>query len=95
MAGSTTERGYGAVHQAKRAEWAPKVATGTVMCARQGPKCTGKPIKADQPWDFGHDDHDRTKWTGPECIPCNRGTGGSHGAAVTNSRWAMTTREWD
>lgn len=92
---TTTSRGYGSQHQQQRAKWTPIVEAGGVMCARRGPKCIGKPIQPDQEWDMGHDDHDRTKWTGPECVPCNRGAGGRNGAAVTNSRWSMTVREWD
>lgn len=95
MAGSTTGRGYGSTHQAERAKWIPVVARGGVMCARQGPKCIGKPLAPDQEFDLGHDDNDRTKYNGPECIPCNRGAGGKAGAAVTNARWSMTVREWD
>ena len=91
--GSTTARGYGATHQAERAKWIPIVKAGGVVCARHGPKCIGKPIMADQAWDLGHND-DRTAWTGPECIPCNRGAGGQAGAAVTNAKWSMTVREW-
>ena len=91
---TTTERGYGAIHQAERAKWEPLVAKGGVMCARRGPNCIGEPIGPDQAWDLGHQDGDRSKYNGPECIPCNRGTGGRNGAAVTNAKWAMTVREW-
>lgn len=90
---STSERGYGAAHQRERDRWAPVVAAGGAMCARQGPKCIGKPLAPDQPWDLGHND-DRTAWTGPECIPCNRGAGGANGAAVANEKRAMTIRKW-
>ena len=90
---STTARGYGAQHQALRAQWEQVVRAGGVMCARQGPKCIGKPIDPDQPWDLGHND-DRTEWTGPECVPCNRGAGGANGARVTNERRQMTVRDW-
>lgn len=91
--GSTTERGYGSQHQAERKRWEPMVARGGVMCARQGPKCTGKPIDPGQPWDLGHNDA-RTEWTGPECVPCNRGAGGSNGRAAQLARASMTVREW-
>lgn len=90
---STTARGYGATHQAERAKWVPVVAKGGVMCARQGPKCIGRPIQPGQPWDLGHTD-DRTGYTGPECVPCNRGAGGANGAAVVHQKRAMTVREW-
>lgn len=91
--GTTTERGYGATHKHQRAKWDPIVKAGGVVCARQGPKCTGNPIDPDQSWDMGHNE-DRTAWTGPECIPCNRGEGGRNGAAVTNAKWTTTTRDW-
>lgn len=94
-AGSTTARGYDGRHKAERERWVPIVQAGGVMCARQGPNCIGKPLAPDQDFDLGHDDQDRTKYNGPECIPCNRGAGGRNGAAVTNSRWTMTVRDWD
>lgn len=90
---STTARGYGAQHQAERKRWEPIVRAGGVMCARQGPKCIGQPLDPDQPWDLGHNDA-RTAWTGPECVPCNRGAGGTNGAAAANATRAMTIREW-
>lgn len=69
--GTRQQRGYGADHDRLRAEWAPKVATGTIRCAR----CRGI-IRADEPWDLGHDDHDRTRYRGPEHANCNRAAGG-------------------
>jgi hypothetical protein len=90
---STSERGYGGNHQTLRAKWEPIVRAGGVMCARQGPKCIGKPLDPDQPWDLGHTD-DRTAYTGPECVPCNRGAGGANGARVVNERRQMTVHEW-
>ena len=90
---STSARGYGAQHQRERRKWEPAVAKGDVMCARQGPKCIGKPIQPGQAWDLGHND-DRTQWTGPECVPCNRGAGGANGAAVANAKRQTVTREW-
>lgn len=90
---STTARGYGTSHQRERKRWERRVASGDVMCARQGPKCIGKPISPGQPWDLGHND-DRTAYSGPECVPCNRGAGGANGAKVANQKRAMTIREW-
>nr|WP_232491111.1 AAA family ATPase [Mycobacterium dioxanotrophicus] len=59
--GSTTKRGYGSAHQALRRRYQDHVATGQATCWR-----CGRPIKPNQQWDLGHDDHDRTKYRGPE-----------------------------
>lgn len=68
--GTTTARGYGTRHRGLRAWWAPRVARGTVNCRR-----CGHPIRTGQPWDLGHDDHDRTTYRGPEHANCNRSAG--------------------
>lgn len=67
--GTRTERGYGREHEALRARWAPLVATGLVTCHRPG--CPYL-IPAGDPWDLGHDDHDRSRYHGPEHRACNR-----------------------
>ena len=69
--GTRQQRGYDAEHDRRRREWVPKVATGTIPCAR-----CGLLIAADEAWDLGHTD-DRTGWTGPEhANRCNRAAGG-------------------
>lgn len=83
--GNTTERGYGNAHQLKRAEYQKVVDAGAADCWR-----CGKAIKPGDPWDLGHDDHDRSKYMGPEHPACNR----SAGAAVMNANRSMTYREW-
>lgn len=65
---SSTARGYGWVHQQVRARLAPIVATGTARCAR-----CGEFIGPAERWDLGHDDDDRTRYSGPEHRRCNRG----------------------
>lgn len=70
MAGrSTTERGYGSAHQRERAKWKPIVDAGQANCWR-----CGRWLNPLLPWDLGHDDHDRSRYRGPECLPCNRAT---------------------
>jgi hypothetical protein len=59
--GGTAARGYGAKHQAERKRWTPRVKAGLVNCWR-----CGRPILPGQPWDLGHDDHDRSVYRGPE-----------------------------
>ena len=70
--GTRQERGYDAGHDRLRAEWEPRVATGTVVCWR-----CGRLIKPGTPWDLGHDDVDRTRYRGPEhAHECNRAAAG-------------------
>ena len=71
MRSTTANRGYGSRHQALRAKLAPRAAAGLTRCAR-----CGKPIRPEEPWDLGHDDFDRTRYTGPEHARCNRATTG-------------------
>lgn len=66
---SSARRGYGATHQRIRARWAPQVAAGGVKCAR----CDEMIIPGEL-WDLGHDDNDRSRYTGPEHARCNRAT---------------------
>lgn len=69
--GSRQQRGYDTNHDQLRQQWAPKVRTGRVACAR----CRER-ITPDEPWDLGHDDDDRAKYSGPEHRKCNRSAGG-------------------
>lgn len=66
--GTTAQRGYDSKHKRTREEWAPLIATGWVRCAR-----CGKLIAPDEPWDLGHDDADRSRYSGPEHADGNRG----------------------
>jgi hypothetical protein len=66
----TAARGYGSAHQARRRRWNKRIYSGEeVNCAR-----CGHPILPGQAWDLGHDDNDRTRYTGPEHRRCNRAT---------------------
>lgn len=57
----TAARGYGGSHQAKRAAIQRRMDRGeTFNCWR-----CGLPVDPAN-WDLGHDDHDRTKYRGPE-----------------------------
>lgn len=98
--GSTTSRGYGTKHQALRRQWKPKVDTGTITCAKAAVgKCLevhdGRSplIAIGTAWDLGHTD-DRTTYTGPEHLRCNRSDGGAKGAAATHARDQFTFRDW-
>ena len=70
-AGTTKQRGYGAVHRSLRKWWEPRVKRGTVHCAR----CR-QLIRKGEPWDLGHDDANRMRYRGPEHAECNRSAGG-------------------
>ena len=66
----THSRGYGHRHQKLRASWDRRVQAGGILCAR-----CNQPITPGEPWDLGHDDHDRTRYQGPEHRGCNRSAG--------------------
>lgn len=77
---TTSDRGYGGAHQALRRRWAREVELGGVRCAR-----CNEPIGPTEPWDLGHDDWDRSRYSGPEHRRCNRGTA---------ARDRRASREW-
>lgn len=83
---TTTQRGYGHAHQARRAKWAPKVKAGGVKCWR----CR-RPIHPNEPWDLGHDDNDRTQYRGPEHQACNRATKGRNQPNQSTGRTYIVT----
>jgi hypothetical protein len=101
--GRTAAAGYGPDHQKQRKREAQRVAAGGVGCARchrlipapgSGVPCPAIRSdgtvcgKRDCGWDLGHDDHDRSKYTGPEHACCNRATKGRRRARAHRSgRW--------
>ena len=68
--GTSTQRGYGTAHINARKAIAPKVATGTVKCAR-----CGEPIKPADLWHLDHSD-DRSDYLGPSHKRCNLSAAG-------------------
>lgn len=80
--GTTKERGYGSQHRRLKEGWRKKVDAGQASCARCGgwipPEGLGSRCphcgKEDCGWDLGHDDQDRTQYSGPEHACCNRAT---------------------
>ena len=86
----TAARGYGSRHQKLRAAWRRRVNAGSEFCARchgwiapEGEPCArcrkptregGKAGHGLCGWDLGHEDQDRSRYTGPEHACCNRRT---------------------
>ena len=69
--GTRQARGYGTTHTRLRAHYQARMNAGeTFTCWR-----CDEPIDPNA-WHLGHDDHDRTKYRGPECIGCNTATSG-------------------
>ena len=67
--GTRQERGYDYPHLRLRATYQARMDRGEVFhCWR-----CGKTIDPTS-WHLGHDDHDRTLYRGPECVPCNTAT---------------------
>lgn len=84
----TAARGYGAAHQKLRTRWAPEVEAGLVDCYR-----CGHWIQPGTPWDLGHDDHDRSIYTGPEHMTCNRAAGARKANTARARRFTRRTVE--
>jgi hypothetical protein len=76
---SERARGYGWPHQKLRKRYELFVGAGLVDCARCGQR-----IEPGEVWDLGHDDFDRSRYSGPEHRGCNRATAGRR----------VTIREW-
>lgn len=93
-------KGYDHRHKVERAKWQRRIDRGEtfdcscahVDCTKHVGPCTVV-IHADMTWDLGHTD-DRTAWTGPECVPCNRSAGGKNGNRVARDNAATIRRDW-
>ena len=85
----TSARGYGTAHQRRRKHWQARLDAGEEIYCHRNCGTRIDPTK----WDLGHND-DRTDWTGPECIPCNRGAGGRNGALAVHGAATITRRDW-
>lgn len=72
--GTTTQRGYGAPHQALRRAWQARIAQHPITCTR-----CGKRITANDEWHLDHED-DRTSYRGPSHAKCNTSAGGRKSA---------------
>jgi hypothetical protein len=66
--GSRQVRGYGAEHEQLRADWQRRMDDGEVVTCATCPT-----VLNGQAWDLGHVRGDRTRYRGPQCLPCNRG----------------------
>lgn len=77
-------RGYDASHRARRQQLVPIVSQGRTACAR-----CGELILPGQAWDLGHDDRDRSRYSGPEHRRCNRQT-----AKHRKQQQRVASREW-
>lgn len=91
--GTTTERGYGADHQRRRAQVKRDVVDpGLAYCWR-----CGEWINPALPWDLGHDDFDRSIVRGPEHRGRECKAGGNRATSRRDRRRAQSTphsREW-
>ena len=67
----SNQRGYDETHRKLRRQLRPIVEAGRAHCWR-----CGEMISPREQWDLGHDDHDRTRYRGPEHVACNRGAPG-------------------
>lgn len=75
------QRGYGKAHQTLRRQWENRFRRGEEHnCER-----CGEPVDPNGPWDLGHTE-DRTAWTGPEHVSCNRKAGQENSTKVRVAR---------
>jgi hypothetical protein len=72
--GTRQERGYDAAHDALGRDYQRRMDAGERFSCWRCDKPLGTRRNID--WQLGHDDHDRTKYRGPECPACNLATSG-------------------
>ena len=74
--GTRQQRGYDAAHDRLRADYQRRMDAGErFTCWRCAE--AGRPHDVDPAaWHLGHDDHDRTRYRGPECPAGNLATSG-------------------
>ena len=88
---TTTQRGYGHRHQQLRAHYQARINAGEhITCWRPG---CGNPITGTD-WHLGHDDDDRSKYRGPECIHCNLSAAGKKSQQRDHTTPEPQTRAW-
>ena len=84
--GRGPERGYSREHRELRKRFGLVVAVGAAVCAR-----CGRFIDPREPSDLGHDDLDRSRYTGPKHRRCNRGaTAGRARRRIASRAWCRT-----
>lgn len=89
---TTTQRDYGAQHQAERRRWQHVIDTeGGALCHAVHCLEPSRVIRPGAAWDLGHTP-DRTRRTGPEHPRCNRSEGGRRGNARPST--LRTSRPW-
>jgi hypothetical protein len=90
---NTTLRGYGHRHQTEKRRLNPIVEAHGAICAAEiclMPSRYIPPGTRSWQWDLGHT-KDRTAWTGPEHIRCNRSEGARRGnrQRIKRRRWVL------
>jgi hypothetical protein len=92
--GTTTQRGYGAEHQAERARWAPTVEAGEGQCAErvclEENEGRGRWIPPDAAWHLAHAEGQHG-YRGPAHARCNISEASKrmHGTATAPHRWVL------
>ena len=88
---------YDGLHRRLRKRWVPIVAQGRTTCTRFGhplfPDCPGL-IAPGAEWHLGHDDFDRSRWTGPEHGTCNVRASNLKRDGLLNADPRPRSREW-